>query len=94
MEADGPGGSVLAAILTGFAVGLLPWLKNEGWLWWALLTAGWLVGVVVKWRSVASCSRILKLTGWYGLTAVTVPILWQIFLWLNGTQEFTRNNFV
>jgi hypothetical protein len=77
-------------LLLAFSTGLLPWLKNEGWLWWGLISLSLLMGLgwQVK-RKDRSPREAVFLFLIYFLPALAIPLLWQIFLTLSGTYRFT-----
>jgi hypothetical protein len=73
------------ALSTGF----LPWLKTEGWLWWLLISLSLLVGLgwLVR-RGRLSGRQATALALVYFLLALSIPLLWQVFLALYGTYQF------
>jgi hypothetical protein len=73
-----------------FAAGLLPWLKQEGWLWAGLIGLGWLIGAgIERRRGHLSGPTMGRLSLLYGVIAFGLPALWPLFLWLYGTEHFT-----
>ncbi|MCQ3980055.1 MAG: hypothetical protein DPW09_42095, partial [Anaerolineae bacterium] len=80
------------------ATALLPWLKNEGWLWWSLITVSLLVSLLwqIKHHRLPPrkplflflISYFLSLIS-YLFPALILPLLWQLFLTLFGTYRFT-----
>ena len=76
-------------ILAG-VTGLLPWLKNEGWLWLGAVSLTLAIGLIIRVRQRQLSGRqTLLLLGGYLLVAWSIPLLWQLFLILNGTYRFT-----
>jgi hypothetical protein len=86
-----------------FSIGLLPRLKNEGWLWWGVVIL-FILALYTKptlarpWVTDHAASETKPSaqwrTGWIvgGLVlflALALPLLWQIFLALHGTYRFT-----
>lgn len=73
------------------ATGLLPWLKNEGWIWWGLMMVSLLVslGWQVKRKYYSPQQAAFSFLISYFLPALAIPLLWQIFLTLFGTFRFT-----
>jgi hypothetical protein len=69
---------------------LLPWLKNEGWLWWGLVSLSLGVGLALQMerkqlsRQEAGVYFLIYIT-----PALAIPFLWQLFLILFGTYRFT-----
>jgi hypothetical protein len=78
------------ALMLALATGLLPWLKNEGWLWLGLISLSWLGW---RWRELyrrertATQTTVAILT--FALTVLVVSAAWPLFLALHGTQRFT-----
>jgi len=73
------------------ASSLLPWLKNEGWLWWSLITLSLLVNLlwqVKRHRLPRRRATFLFLIS-YLFPALILPLLWQLFLTMFGTYRFT-----
>jgi hypothetical protein len=71
-------------------VGLLPWLKNEGWLWLGLISFAWVVSLAVNCKlQIFSRKQFFGLVSLYFLIVLLIPLLWQYFLLVNGTQRFT-----
>ncbi len=78
---------LLALVLS---TGLLPWLKNEGWLWWLLVSLSLLVGLsLLVRRGHLSSHQATILALAYLLLALSIPLLWQCFLTIYGTYRFT-----
>ena len=76
--------------MAGLSVGLLPWLKNEGWLWAGLISLLWLVGMSIgRKHRLLPLKRATILTVVYLCLAFILPFLWQYFLWQHGTVRFT-----
>jgi hypothetical protein len=72
------------------STGLLPWLKNEGWLWWGLVSLSLLVGLgLLARRNYLSSRQAAILFLFYFGLALAIPLLWQAFLILHGTYRFT-----
>jgi hypothetical protein len=72
------------------STGLLPWLKNEGWLWWGVVSLSLLVGLgwLARHNYLSGRQVVLLFLFYFGL-ALAIPLLWQWFLNLHGTYRFT-----
>jgi hypothetical protein len=73
------------------SIALLPWLKNEGWLWWSLITLSLLVSLLwqVRRNHLPPRKTTFLFLISYFLPALLLPLLWQLFLTLFGTYRFT-----
>jgi hypothetical protein len=79
-----------SSIPLALSAGLLPWLKNEGWLWWILVSLSLLVGLAIQVRrNQLSASQALIFFLTYLIPALTIPLLWQGFLTMFKTYRFT-----
>lgn len=68
----------------------LPWLKNEGWLWWIGVSLSLLVGLALQTkRKQLSRNQAVVCFLVYVIPAIAVPLLWQLFLMEFGTYRFT-----
>lgn len=75
--------------LLGLLAGLLPWMKDEGWLWLALLGGVLAAGLLVKVRrGEARSSGALLALGAFLAMAVPVSAAWQLFLASRGTIRY------
>jgi hypothetical protein len=80
---------VLALALV-LSAGLLPWLKNEGWLWWLLASLTLMVGVSVLIRGRRlSVRQAITIVPAYLLLTLALSLSWQFFLAVNGTYRYT-----
>lgn len=80
--------AVLPVMPTALLLGALPWLKQEGWLWWAGLVLMFLLTQFAAWRKQKLTRRQLALTVTIIAVSVILASLWGLFLRLHGTQEF------
>ncbi|GIK40994.1 MAG: hypothetical protein BroJett011_48270 [Chloroflexota bacterium] len=77
-------------LLLSLSTAFLPWLKNEGWLWWVgvSLSLGVALALQLK-RKQLSRDEAVGYFLLYITPALAVPLLWQLFLILFGTYRFT-----
>lgn len=82
-----------APLLSSLALStaLLPWLKNEGWLWWSLITLFLLFILIrqVTHNHLSPRKALFLFLISYFLPTLLLPLLWQLFLTLFGTYRFT-----
>lgn len=77
-------------LLLALSTGLLPWLKNEGWLWWGLVSLALLIGLILQVRrNYLPGRQAAFLFLIYFLPALLIPLLWQLFLTMFETYRFT-----
>lgn len=77
-------------LLLSLSTALLPWLKNEGWLWWlgVSLAVGAGLALQVRRRQLSRYEAVVYFL-LYITPALAIPLLWQLFLILFGTYRFT-----
>lgn len=78
-------------LLCAVCTGLLPWLKNEGWLWWSLITLAVLLTFLFsqKHRYVNWPQPLCLFLISYLLPSCTLAFVWPAFLQIYGTHRFT-----
>ncbi|MEM7346255.1 MAG: hypothetical protein AAF485_18600 [Chloroflexota bacterium] len=76
--------------MSAVSIGLLPWFKQEGWVWLTILVVMMLVSLVLmRPRHSLSFQQIVRFLAIYFFVLVGIAIWWQLFLYLNGTERFT-----
>jgi 4-amino-4-deoxy-L-arabinose transferase-like glycosyltransferase len=75
--------------LLALLAGLLPWLKDEGWLWLALLAGVVAFGLFARFRRGESrLSRVALAFTLFLAIAASVSAAWQLFLASRGTIRY------
>lgn len=86
MEVDEP--RPRDVFLAGLAAGFLPWTKNEGFLWLALVGAGFASALLRCRRLRPGRVRALRLASAFTLPALVPGSAWQLFLLSRGTVRY------
>ena len=89
LDRGGDRGATRAWLLPAILCAGMPWLKNEGWVWWGVALVTVLGRCASQWRPTPVASAIVsRMAVPYVAVALLPPVLWQLFLGLHGTERF------